>query len=85
VERVSKRSSLLVMADILRIKGTKIALMYGANLSHSQTQKYLDFMVTHQLIEPEEGSAGSSRCKYRPTEKGLKLLSLIEKLELISQ
>ncbi|MBI4337367.1 MAG: hypothetical protein HY683_06025, partial [Chloroflexi bacterium] len=41
MEIATRRSSLQVVADILRIGGTKTRMMYGANLSYAQTQKYL--------------------------------------------
>lgn len=79
MEISSRRSNLQVIADILRIRGTKTAVMYGANLSYAQTQKYLGLLKSQQLLE--EVDAGRKR-KYQPTQRGQQLLTLIESLEV---
>ena len=75
----SKRSELDVTADILRIGGSKTAIMYGANLSYSQTQKYLGVLIQSGLLERIEAARG--RKGYRTTQKGQKFLDMFEDLE----
>ena len=77
--RMERRSELEVVANMLRIRGSKTAIMYGANLSYDQTQKYLRLLVDIGVIDSVDGTNG--RQQYRPTEKGHQLLELIGKLE----
>ena len=74
-----RRSDLQVAADMLRIRGSKTAIMYGANLSYTQTQKYLSLLVDIGLIEAVDGRNG--RQQYGPTQRGHKFLALLERLE----
>lgn len=77
----SRRSHFQVIADILRIQGSKTAVMYGANLSYAQTQKYLDMLVTHGLVRTVVTANGRSY-RYERTPKGQQLLDMVESLEL---
>ncbi len=74
-----RRSSLDVAADILRINGSKTAIMYGGNLSYAQTQKYLRILTEQGFIELDD--QGVRNRKYRSTEKGRKFLELIDRLQ----
>lgn len=74
-----RRSSLDVAADILRINGSKTAIMYGGNLSYAQTQKYLRILTEQGLIELDD--RGVRNRKYHSTEKGRKFLELIDLLQ----
>ena len=74
-----RRSDLQVVADILRIRGSKTAIMYGANLSYAQTQKYLHQLAELAFIECSNGSKG--RREYHSTPKGRKLVEMVENLE----
>lgn len=74
-----RRSDLEVVADILRIKGSKTAIMYGANLSYGQMQRYLSRLSELAFIECVEGRKG--RREYHSTPKGEKLVELVENLE----
>ena len=76
---MDRRSDLEVVANMLRVSGSKTAIMYGANLSYAQTQKYLRLLAELALIESNDGTNG--RPKYRPTAKGQKFLEVIGKLE----
>ena len=78
-----RRSNLRVAADMLRIKGSKTAFMYGANLSYTLTQKYLTQLVDIGLIEVADGRNG--RRQYGPTPKGQEFLSLFERLEKLTR
>ncbi len=72
-----KRSNLEVMADILRLgEAGKTEIMYSANMSYHQLQKYLGYMVGQGLLERFE--VPNPGVKYRPTPKGLELLKRIE-------
>jgi len=64
---------------MLRVSGTKTAIMYGANLSYAQTQKYLRLLDDLDLITTVDGTNG--RRQYLPTEKGQEFLVVIGKLE----
>ena len=44
------RSDIEVIANILRIRGSQTAVMYGANLSFEQTKKYLSLLSSLSLI-----------------------------------
>ncbi len=78
-----RRSNLEVAASMLRIKGSKTAFMYGANLSYALTQKYLSQLVDIGLIEAADGRNG--RRQYGPTLKGQEFLSLFERLEILTR
>jgi predicted transcriptional regulator len=72
-----RRSSLEVMADILRLgKASKTDIMYGVHLSHRQLKKYLSRMVELGLID-EIGTDHRSMT-YSVTRKGLRLLRNID-------
>ena len=75
------RSDVELAADMLRVKGSQTAIMYGANLSHAQTQKYLHQLSEMALIESVEMRNG--RPLYGPTGKGLEFLGLVDQLEVL--
>lgn len=77
--QADRRSDVEVVADILRIKGSKTAIMYGANLSYAQTQRYLGQLADMGLIESADGRKG--RQQFSPTQRGQKFLEIIDKLE----
>ena len=56
----------------------KTKIMYSANMSYSQIQKYLNFLLTQGFIDKVE--VGSPAVTYQVTESGLKLLQLINSL-----
>jgi predicted transcriptional regulator len=62
----------------------KTEIMYSANMSYFQLQKYLKFMLQLGLIT--KVTLGNPSVTYRVTEKGLRLLrnidSILEVLEL---
>ena len=74
-----RRSNIQIMRDMLKIgeNGTgKTKLMYSANMSYTQIQKYLAFLVSHGLIDKVE--VGNPSVTYHITEKGLSLLKSID-------
>ena len=82
VER--RRSSIEVIADMLRLgEAGKTEIMYSANMSYFQLQKYLNFLLQLKLID--KVMVGNPIVTYRVTKKGLRLLrgidSILEVLE----
>ena len=72
-----RRSSIEVIADMLRLgEAGKTEIMYSANMSYFQLQKYLKFLLELKLID--RVTIGNPVVTYRVTRKGLKLLSHID-------
>ncbi len=79
-----RRSSIEVIADMLRLgEAGKTEIMYSANMSYHQLQKYLSFLLELGLIH--KVTVGNPVVTYRVTRKGLRLLrnidSILEMLE----
>jgi predicted transcriptional regulator len=79
-----RRSSIEVIADMLRLgEAGKTEIMYSANMSYHQLQKYLSFLLQLGLIS--KVTVGNPVVTYRVTRKGLRLLrnidSILEMLE----
>ena len=80
-----RRSNIEIIADMLRIGeggAGKTKIMYSANMSYGQIQKYLGFLVSQGFIDKVEvdNEVGSQAVTYQLTESGLKLLQLINNL-----
>ena len=80
-----RRSSIEVIADMLRLgEAGKTEIMYSANMSYHQLQKYLGFLLELGLIN--KVTVGNPAVTYRVTRKGLRLLrnidSILEMLEI---
>jgi len=76
-----RRSNIEIIADMLRAGENgagKTHIMYNANMSYTQIQKYLDFLVTHGFLNKQE--PGYANATYQVTDSGLKLLRLIDSL-----
>ena len=72
-----RRSSIEVIADMLRLgEAGKTEIMYSANMSYFQLQKYLKFLLDLKLID--RVAVGNPTVTYRVTEKGLRLLRSID-------
>ena len=72
-----RRSSIEVIADMLRLgEAGKTEIMYSANMSYYQLQKYLKFLLQLQLID--KVTVGNPMVTYRVTKKGLRLLKSID-------
>ena len=72
-----RRSSIQVIADILRLgEAGKTEIMYSANMSFFQLQKYLGFLLELKLID--KVAIGNPIVTYRVTRKGLRLLKNID-------
>ena len=83
-----RRSNIEVIADILRLgEAGKTEIMYSANMSYRQLQKYLTFMLQLGLIT--KVTVGNPVVTYRVTRKGLRLLrsidGILEILELTGE
>jgi predicted transcriptional regulator len=82
-----RRSNIEIIGDMLRVGENgagKTEIMYSANMSYSQIQKYLGFLISHSFIDRVE--VGNPVVTYRVTDKGLALLrsidTILEVLEL---
>jgi len=74
-----------IIADMLRLgEAGKTEIMYSANMSYFQLQKYLNFLLERGLIDKVK--LGNPSVTYRVTKKGLRILrsidALLETLEL---
>ncbi|MDG7000175.1 MAG: hypothetical protein JRN15_13805 [Nitrososphaerota archaeon] len=74
-----------IVSNILRVvarnKATKTRLMYGAYLSYTQIEEYMDFILQQGLIRPVEETN-----LYQLTEKGMKYLNLSDEIsQLVMQ
>jgi predicted transcriptional regulator len=76
-----RRSDIKIIADMLRVgeKGAgKTEIMYTANMSYSQIQKYLDYLVNQGFVN--KVNLDNTMIAYQVTESGLKLLRAIDNL-----
>ena len=76
-ELSKRRSNVEVVADILRLgEAGKTEVLYGANLSHRQLEKYLSFLLNEGFLE--KVAALTPGMKYRTTSRGTQLLENID-------
>jgi predicted transcriptional regulator len=76
-----RRSNIEIIADMLRVGENgagKTEIMYSANMSYSQIQKYLEYLVNQGFIN--KVSLDNTMVAYQVTETGLKLLKAIDTL-----
>jgi predicted transcriptional regulator len=76
-----RRSNIEIIADMLKVGENgagKTEIMYSANMSYSQIQKYLGFLLSHGFINKVE--VGNPVVTYRVTDKGLGLLNNIDSI-----
>ncbi|OGO19134.1 MAG: hypothetical protein A2144_05980 [Chloroflexi bacterium RBG_16_50_9] len=76
-----RRSNIQIIADMLRVGESgagKTEIMYSANMSFNQIQKYLDYLVNQGFIA--KVSLDNTMVAYQVTESGLKLLKAIDTL-----
>jgi len=76
-----RRSNIQIIADMLRVGENgagKTEIMYTANMSYSQIQKYLDYLVSQGFIS--KISMDNTMMAYQVTDSGLKLLKAIDTL-----
>jgi predicted transcriptional regulator len=73
-----RRSNIEIIAEMLKVGENgagKTRIMYGANMSYSQIQKYLGFLMNRGFIDRVK--VGNPSVTYRVTDSGLKLLESI--------
>jgi len=82
-----RRSNIEIIAEMLKVGENgagKTKIMYNANLSYTQIQKYLGYLMGQGFIDKIQ--LGNPSVTYRVTESGLRLLkninSVIEMLGL---
>lgn len=76
-----RRSNIEIIADMLRIGENgagKTEIMYSANMSYHQIQKYLDYLVNQGFIN--KINMDNTLVAYQVTDSGLKLLKAIDTL-----
>jgi len=76
-----RRSNIEIIAEMLKVGengAAKTKIMYNANLSYTQVQKYLGFLMSQGFIDKVE--MGNPSVTYQMTESGLKLLESINSL-----
>ena len=74
-----RRSNIEIISEMLRIGANgagKTEIMYSANMSYRQIQKYLKFMISQGLIDKVE--LGNPSVTFIVTEKGHGLRNSIE-------
>ena len=77
-----RRSNIEIIADMLKVGENgagKTKIMYGANLSYTQIQKYLGFLVGQGFIDKIE--VGNPAVTYKVTDSGVKLLDTINSIK----
>ncbi len=75
----NRRSNIEIIADMLRVGENgagKTEIMYSVNMSYSQIQQYLGFLMSQGFINKVE--VGNPVVTYQVTEIGLKLLKSID-------
>jgi predicted transcriptional regulator len=80
--KFKNRSGMEILASIVSaaVNGArKTHVMYRANLSHSQLQRYLAFMESRGLVRTVEDPTANAPL-YEATDKGLQFLSDYEGL-----
>lgn len=76
-----RRSNIEIIADMLRVGENgagKTEIMYTANMSYSQIQKYLEYLVTQGFIN--KVNMDNTMVAYQVTNTGLRLLKAIDTL-----
>jgi len=76
-----RRSNIEIIADMLRVGENgagKTEIMYSANMSYTQIQKYLGFLMNQGLVDRVE--VGNPVVTYQVTDKGLKILKSIDNI-----
>ncbi|MDH5695722.1 MAG: winged helix-turn-helix domain-containing protein [Dehalococcoidia bacterium] len=76
-----RRSNIEIIADMLRVGENgagKTEIMYSANMSYAQIQKYLGFLMSRGFIDKVE--VGNPVVTYQVTDRGFKLLRSIDNI-----
>ena len=76
-----RRSNIEIIADMLRVGENgagKTEIMYSANMSYSQIQKYLEYLVNQGFVN--RVNMDNTMVAYQVTDSGLRLLKAIDSL-----
>jgi predicted transcriptional regulator len=76
-----RRSSIQIIGDMLRVGENgagKTEIMYTANMSYSQIQRYLDYLLDQGFVN--RVNMDNTLVAYRVTDSGFKLLKAIDSL-----
>ena len=76
-----RRSNIEIIADMLRVGENgagKTEIMYSANMSYHQIQKYLEYLVNQGFVNKID--MDNTLVAYQVTDSGLKLLKAIDTL-----
>ncbi len=76
-----RRSNIEIIADMLRVGENgagKTEIMYTANMSYNQIQKYLEYLVNQGFIN--KVNMDNTMVAYQVTDTGFKLLKAIDTL-----
>jgi predicted transcriptional regulator len=79
---VGNRTRIEILANILQVASNrtlKTHIMYRANLSHRQLERYLAYLETNGMLE-EVLDESDGVTKFRITQKGLDFLKDYERL-----
>lgn len=80
----NRRSEIEIVGEILKIsqKGArKTEILYQGNLSYTQIQSYIPFLVEKNILEENLiKDNGNSYKEYKATKKGLNLLDDINRI-----
>ena len=77
-----RRSDIEIIADMLKVGENgagKTEIMYSANMSYRQIQKYLGYLTGQGFIDKIK--MGNPSVTYKVTDNGLKLLQLISSIK----
>jgi predicted transcriptional regulator len=77
-----RRSDIEIIAEMLKVGENNVGkteIMYSVNMSYSQIQKYLGYLINEGFIDTIK--VGNPCVYYRVTEKGQKLLQLLENVK----
>jgi len=82
----TRRSDINIIADILKLGETnKTQIMYSANMSYRQLEKYLGFLIEKKFLRKKRSERNSGGL-FQVTLKGKRLLRHIKKtLELLGE
>jgi len=77
-----RRSDIEIIADMLKVGENgagKTEIMYSANMSYRQIQKYLGYLMASGFIDKMK--MGNPSVTYQVTDSGLKLMQLISNIK----
>ncbi len=78
--RLKRRDDLGIIADMLEVakcRSCKTRIMYRANLSFTQLNDYMTFLVNHNLVEQNKDAAAEG---YTITDQGAEFLQKYREL-----